>query len=79
MSSDYEKPESQKMGGDELEDVSGGAGAGDVPHGCFDGSNVDPEAGCGEGSTPTYNYPVCRNGNNPGSKNRCAQGTNAVH
>jgi len=25
---DYEKPESQKMGGDDLQDVSGGAGAG---------------------------------------------------
>jgi hypothetical protein len=53
---DYEKPESKGMG-DELEDVSGGAGATSSPWDCTDGSRPEgpcqtgPAAhGCGIGS-----------------------------
>jgi len=47
---DYEKPQSQEMGGDDLEGVSGGAEAEAGP--CKSGFSAQGRA-CGEGSQPT--------------------------
>ncbi len=70
---EYEKPESQKVGGDDLEDVSGGAGSGN-PSLCRDGG--DANVNCLSGPSPTglcqsggsaYKGGGCQSGSQPGS------------
>jgi len=56
---DYEKPESQKVGGDDLEDVSGGAGG--QPGNCLDGAAGQGYCGTGTGVTGSS----CTKGENP--------------
>jgi hypothetical protein len=62
---DYEKPESKGMG-DELDDVSGGAGTGGP---CTSGYSAQGQA-CGEGSQPT----ACEHGSYFGGTGDCIGG-----
>jgi len=74
---EYEKPESKGMGGEELEDVSGGAG--DEPvQSCFDGSTAKWMA-CGLGGQPEQSLFSCKSGAHPGNPSICRDGgdTNA--
>jgi len=55
----YEKPESKGMGGEELEDVSGGVGT--QPGNCYTGESA--QGYCGTGSTVTGTS--CTRGESP--------------
>jgi len=62
---DYEKPESQKMGGDELEDVSGGAGTGTQER-CDMGAAASYSCTIGNGVTgDAYIGQDCKTGAHP--------------
>jgi hypothetical protein len=65
---DYEKPESKGMGGDELEDVSAGAGATTKSGECESGST--PAGACITGDHAGY---TCRDGAYAG-RGYCATG-----
>jgi len=58
---EYDKPESKEMGGEELEDVSGGAGASWQPGNCASGETA--QGYCGTGSTVTATS--CTRGESP--------------
>ncbi len=58
---DYEKPESQKVGGDDLKDVSGGAGTKWQPGNCASGETAQGYCGTGTGVTATS----CTRGESP--------------
>jgi len=66
---EYDKPESKEMGGEELEDVSGGAGTG-AESICKDGSTANMQ--CLSGPSPTGQ---CSNGGNAYYHAGCSQGS----